>query len=592
MIKIKSVTMKNFLSVGAVTQSVDLTKTGITLVLGENLDLGGNGSRNGVGKSTLLQAISYGLFGLPLTNIKKDNLVNKVNQKSMSVSINFENNGHSYTIERGRKPAYFRYVVDNDHVNSQDTDEAQGENRDTQSEIEKILGMSHTMFKYIVGLNTYSEPFLSLGAGKQRELIEELLSITTLSQKSEKLKELIKTSKQEIEKEELKLRTIKLSNERIERSIAEVIKKQDAWHTQHDQEIETLEAAIAKLAQLDIDAELEMHKNANIYNELTSVSNQFKKDIALKSRHVSQLETQLNSLLSQYNSAMSKECPMCGQGLKDHSHANIIESLENKISVLDNQISTEKNSIADCQSQLDQVTTALSDMAAPNTFYSSFEQALGHKNTIDTLVRDLEKEKNRKNPYDDQYDSMQETIQPIDYAVLNGLVHDREHQEFLLKLLTNKDSFIRKRIIDQNLAYLNTRLHEYLDKLGLPHQVKFLNDLTTEISIFGQDLDFFNLSRGESNRLILGLSLSFRDIFENTNTAMNLLFIDELLDNGLDQIGLENCVEVLKNLSRERNKNIYLISHRDELVNRSTSVLSVVKESGFTWFNDNYESDT
>ena len=586
MLVVKAVSMKNFLSVGAVTQSVDLTKNGVTLVLGENLDLGGNGSRNGVGKSTLLQAISYGLFGLPLTNIKKDNLVNKVNQKNMSVSITFEKNGHSYTIERGRKPAYFRYIVDDSHVNSQDTDEAQGENKDTQAEIEKILGMSHTMFKYIVGLNTYSEPFLSLGAGKQREITEELLSITTLSQKSEKLKELIKTSKQEIEKEELRLRTMKLSNERIEKSITEVVKKADNWLSEHNAEIATLEAAIAKLAELDIDAELQMHKNANVFNELTAVSNQFKKDIALKTRHVSQLDTQLNGLLAQYNSAMNHECPMCGQGLKDHKHADIIGKLEEKIGVLDNQISTEKDSIADIQAQLDQVAPVLESMSKPNTFYQTLEQALDHKNTIDNLIRDLEKEKNRKNPYDDQYDSMQETIQPIDYAILNNLVQEREHQEFLLKLLTSKDSFIRKRIIDQNLAYLNSRLHEYLEKLGLPHSVKFMNDLTTQITIFGQDLDFFNLSRGESTRVILGLSLAFRDIFENTFTPINLIFIDELLDNGLDQIGLESCIELLKKLGKERNKNIYLISHRDELINHSNSVLSVVKESGFTWFND------
>jgi DNA repair exonuclease SbcCD ATPase subunit len=183
-------------------------------------------------------------------------------------------------------------------------------------------------------------------------------------------------------------------------------------------------------------------------------------------------------------------------------------------------------------------------------------------------------------------------MQPIDYDVINGLVKDREHQEFLLKLLTSKDSFIRKRIIDQNLSYLNSRLGEYLDKLGLPHTVKFLNDLTTEITILGQDLDFDNLSRGERTRLILGLSWSFRDIFENTNHAVNLMFVDELLDNGMDSAGLEGSIELLKKMDRERNKNVFVISHREELINRVGNILTVIKENGFSSFSYDYEAVT
>ena len=114
MLKLKSVSLKNFLSVGAVTQAVDLDRNGLTLVLGDNLDLGGNGSRNGVGKSTILQAISYGLYGEAITNIKRDNLVNKINGKNMAVSIEFELNGHIHKIERGRKPQFFRWMVDDE----------------------------------------------------------------------------------------------------------------------------------------------------------------------------------------------------------------------------------------------------------------------------------------------------------------------------------------------------------------------------------------------------------------------------------------------------------------------------------------------
>jgi DNA repair exonuclease SbcCD ATPase subunit len=152
----------------------------------------------------------------------------------------------------------------------------------------------------------------------------------------------------------------------------------------------------------------------------------------------------------------------------------------------------------------------------------------------------------------------------------------------LLKLLTNKDSFIRKKIIDQNLAYLNNRLTNYLDKLGLPHQVEFQNDLNVQITQLGQDLDFDNLSRGERNRLILGLSFAFRDVWESLYQNINLLFIDELIDSGMDTAGVENSLGVLKKIGRERNKNIFLISHKDELIGRVNHILKVIKENGFT----------
>ena len=165
----------------------------------------------------------------------------------------------------------------------------------------------------------------------------------------------------------------------------------------------------------------------------------------------------------------------------------------------------------------------------------------------------------------------------------------KEHQEFLLKLLTNKDSFIRKKIIDQNLAYLNNRLTYYLDKLGLPHLVEFQNDLSVEITQLGQDLDFDNLSRGERNRLILGLSFAFRDVWESLYQNINLLFIDELIDSGMDASGVENSLHVLKKIGRDREKNIFLISHRDELVGRVNYILKVIKEGGFTSYSDDLE---
>jgi energy-coupling factor transporter ATP-binding protein EcfA2 len=228
----------------------------------------------------------------------------------------------------------------------------------------------------------------------------------------------------------------------------------------------------------------------------------------------------------------------------------------------------------------------------PKTYYDTLEEALKHQNNLTSLEAALIKRTDEVDPYQEQIDDLKHTaIQEISWDNVNMLNSMKDHQEFLLKLLTNKDSFIRKKIIDQNLAYLNNRLTYYLDKMGLPHQVSFLNDLNVEITQLGQDLDFDNLSRGERNRLILGLSWAFRDVWESLYQSINLLFVDELIDNGLDANGVENALGVLKKMARERKKNIFLISHKDELIGRVNNVLKVIKENGFTYYANDLEID-
>jgi DNA repair exonuclease SbcCD ATPase subunit len=177
----------------------------------------------------------------------------------------------------------------------------------------------------------------------------------------------------------------------------------------------------------------------------------------------------------------------------------------------------------------------------------------------------------------------------ITYDKLNDLTRLQDHQDFLLKLLTNKDSFVRKRIIDQNLSYLNSRLTHYLDRIGLPHTVIFQNDLTVEIQELGRDLDFDNLSRGERNRLIISMSWAFRDVWESLYGAINLLFIDEMIDSGMDTSGVEAALALLKKMARERHKSIWLVSHKDELAGRVNNLLKVVKENGFTSYSTDVE---
>jgi DNA repair exonuclease SbcCD ATPase subunit len=585
MLKIKDVTAKNFMSIGAQTQAVKFDNGQLTLVLGHNLDLGGDGSRNGTGKTTIINALSYALYGDALTNIKKDNLINKTNGKNMIVSVDFDINGREYRIERGRRPNILRLFVDGNETKGDD--DAQGDSRETQKEIEKIIGFPHTMFKHIIALNTYTEPFLSMRPNDQRDMIEQLLGITDLSAKAELLKELLKVSKDTIKEEEIKIQTIEASNQRIEKNIAEIENRSRAWARSFQEKLTGMETAIQTLAELDVDAEIAAHKTNAVAKEQSDIQDTLEKELKTASLSLKRSDTTLAELRSNLSNAENGVCPACNQGTAHlDTHADYMADLVKKI--------TEEQVYNDGRATSCKELTAAVDLLdvpkAVPTFYKTVEEAYEHKHNLDTLALQYQEKSEEQNPYVEQIEGLRDTgLQQVDFDYINQLTETKEHQEFLYKLLTSKDSFIRKRIIDQNIAYLNHRLAYYLEKIGLPHEVKFSSDLGVEITEYGRDLDFDNLSRGERNRLILSLSWAFRDIYESLNHQMNLMCIDELIDSGMDTMGVESALSILKKMHREQGKNIFLISHKEELVGRVNHVLTVIKEGGFTSYNTDTE---
>ena len=582
MIKIKELTVKNFMSVGNQTQAVDFSKTSLTLVLGENLDQGGDdsGSRNGTGKTTIVNALSFALFGNALTNIKKDNLINKINNKNMLVTLSFEKDGVNYRVERGRKPTLMRFFVDDQEQETAETDDAQGDMRETQKDLDDLLGMSHDMFKHIVALNTYTEPFLSMRANDQRVIIEQLLGITLLSEKADTLKELIKETKDLVTQESADIEAAKRSNDKIQQSVDSLITRQSAWNSQHDQELEKMGRAIVELESVDIDAELAKHAELKAYDEKSAKLKSLNKERATLDSATAQAERSVTKYERELALLANKTCHACEQELHDHKHESMTATAQGHLDEAKKYFDKVAKDLTKIRKEID----AIGELTAkPITYYDTLEQALKHQNNLKTLENQLTIKVGETDPYQEQIDELRNTaMQEISWDSVNELNLLKDHQEFLLKLLTSKDSFIRKKIIDQNLAYLNNRLTYYLDKMGLPHTVLFQNDLTVVITQLGQDLDFDNLSRGERNRLIISLSFAFRDVWESLYQQINLLFVDELIDNGLDASGVEGALGILKKMSRERKKNIFLISHKDELIGRVNNVLRVIKENGYT----------
>jgi len=708
MIIIKELTIKNFLSVGNVTQKIHFNRSDLTLILGENRDLGGDGARNGTGKSTIVQALCYALYGTVLNNIKKDNLINLTNGKGMLVTVDFEVNGSEYRIERGRKPNTLKFFVDNTEQEfSEDENESQGDSRETQLTIESVIGISAEMFKHIVALNTYNEPFLALKAADQREIIEQLLGITLLSEKAEGIKELNRNVKEQIQAEEFKIRGLQDANTKIQEQIDSLKRRQTLWLAKKDEDITTYTNQLIELYKIDIDQEIASHRSLVTYNdnqtklttakthldsEMAKLSKRYNDAVIAYKREKDTIVTQMNSLknidihieisnlkiiseirektitrdntkklfdasnatctrlskdIAIINAELVKlydhKCYACGQDYHDETHKFTLKSKENQLAELQADLATAENqsqeyntilngigtipsipavhyktledainhkstidSLADktiklqenfnktqslyendvdaLNKQYDDTVREIGELGTkPVTVYKTLEQALKHQSTVEKLEQSLERRVEEVDPYSDQINDMESnSITEISYTMLNQLTTTLKHQEYLLDLLTNKKSFVRKKIIEQNLNYLNSRLTLYLDKMGLPHRVKFQNDLSVEITELGRELSYGNFSRGESTRLILSLSFAFRDVWENLYQGINLLFVDEMIDNGLDSVGVENAIGLFKELGRRRDKSVWLISHRDDLMSRVGNVLHVIKEGGFT----------
>ena len=681
---LKDVTLKNFLSVGACTQAVNFDRTDLTLILGENLDLGGDGARNGTGKTSLIQGLSYALFGVPINSIRKDNLVNRTNGKNMLVTLSFSVDGIEYKIERGRKPNLLRFYV-NSTLQKQDEDAAQGENKETQAAIERVINMSADMFRHIVALNTYSEPFLALKNNEQRAIIEQLLGITILSEKAEVVKKLMTDSKDAIRTEEFRIKAVEEANKRILEQIDGLKRRQRLWVTKKDADLSAYIESYDALSRIDITAELQSHKDLVVYNQNKLINQNYmalvarstawfeknQKDIVelqktYDKKNSIDIEAELknHSLVTSYNQRVKDKatqdadikratgdcvrydkeikkleaeiaqlhehkCYACGQELHDDQHTVVLaakeESLqiaigghntaldylvhlgENKIELgkmpstlykteaeafkHSSELEGIKQKIADKQNETDPYADQAAELLPsvttagkqPVTVYDTEAEAVTHSSTVANLLTQIENKSGETDPYEEQIvDMEQKALQVTNFDTINSLTKTMDHQKFLLELLTSKDSFVRKKIIDQSLVFLNTRLSHYLERLGLPHQVIFQNDLNVEITELGRELDYGNLSRGEANRLILGLSLSFRDVWENLYSPINLLVVDELIDAGMDATGTENSISILKELARNRHKSVWLISHKDELTSRVSNILKVVKENGFT----------
>lgn len=703
MLSIKRISMRNFFSFGNAPQIVDLDSTDLVLVLGKNNDAAigddSEGRRNGVGKSAIIQGIVYGLYGKSISNdIKIPNLINKINGKNCEVTIDFDKDGVEYRIERGRSPTFFNLLTLEN--GKEVVDESRGEKKDTQEDLNEILGISQLLFEHIVVLNANVEPFLSLSQQKQRELIEELLGITQLTEKANLLKDMHRETKRLSDHEKFKVDTITESNKRIVQSIeslqiranefeqkrtsvienitqnlsdyddfnfdtlfeqallmeeainhnnkranleirlAQLVEKHEEYSNSLLIKKNKIFSSIEELSKFDIDHEINLHEALSTWNSLEQSLKEVLSTKRFKEQQIKGMSDKISyqeKLLFNENQKLidisNKKCPLCKNSLEhDSKHADIKQKSEEEVQKISTIIENLTIELQTLQNEIKELNIfELPDK--PSTFYSTLSEAKLHEHKLEelksqsnvtdiniydeelmsafeelesienkeyietfnthevrdlqhsfnSLVSSLEREKASENPFIEQIETLKtNSIQDVDYNEYNELVKLAEHQDYLTKLLMNKDSFVRRRILEQNTSFLNERLSYFVEMCGSEHNVKFLNDLSVEIESKGQYFDFKQLSRGERTRINIAVSCAFRDTYESLYQNINILMCDEYIDVGLDGDGVIKVWNIFQDFSAIRRKNVFVISHKEELISKADTILMITKEDSFS----------
>lgn len=566
MIIFKSVKWKNFLSTGNAWTEIILDKTNNTIIIGEN----------GSGKSTVLDALCFGLFGKPFRKINKPQLVNSVNEKSLEVIIEFVNGGNEYKVIRGMKPNKFEI-----YCNEMMLDQTASV-KDYQENFEKnIVKLSYHAFTQIVilGSSTFV-PFMQLPSQQRREIIEDLLDIKIFTAMNILLKEKLNNNRDEIQ--EVK-NAINLENEKLK------------VHTKY---IAELEAAATKRKD-NIEAKLKENKNklAKIGNTGVEITTQVTAlnatidDVTEVRNSLNDIGTNLNSLNQEIKTTKKKMsfyenndvCPTCESPISKEIKTKYIDEYQKEIEDIHSNISELKrlneentkrsNEIVAVEIEIDNLTNKLlklkQDAKLLNTVIKSLETDLKEH----TSEHNLDEENKTVN-------EIKKLIKSLDKEQEKYL-HEKELLDIAQELL--KDKGIKTQIVRQYIPIMNKLINKYL--AAMEFFVNFeLDDNFDELikSRHRDEFSYASFSEGEKMRIDLALLLTWRSIAKMKNsTNTNLLILDEVFDASLDSNGCDEFMKLLEELGK--NTNIFVISHKgDSLQDKFRSVIRFEKHKNFS----------
>ena len=563
--------LRNFLSFGNAYTDIDLTAEGTILINGENID---NGGANGVGKTTIINAICYALYNNPFDKISLKRLINNTNGEKdtlMEVSLRFLKGDKEYEIYRCR----------GSETNIEISCDGQDITLDSVAENDKmvveIIGYSYELFTNVIVFAGGMEPFLLKSVGDQRKLIEELFNITILSEKAKTLKEKIKITEGDINIQEAVIREQQNAVARYNKQVADAEARILKWEEDKETSIAKIKAQLESIDGIDFEAEKARHEELKITSDGVKILRQLSQ---ASEKKVREAITKCSKIGKELEHLRESKCPYCLQQFAD-AGAKIAE-LEKQEEALSAEIDELKKEFEETDANL-KAAEELEKQIKESIEHPNLDALLKIRTDAEVLRGKLKQTEASTNPHLEAFEALlTESVKETNTKKLDELKTLLEHQQFMLKLLTDKNSFLRRSIINETIPFLNDRLNYYTSELGLPHLVNFADDMSCTVSEYGRELDFGNLSNGEKKRVNIAMSLAFRDVLHHLHGRANCMFIDELDGGALDLPGVDSIIRVLKKKSRDDNLAIWIISHRPEMGGRFDTEITVRKENGFS----------
>lgn len=559
----KKLTIRNFLGFGNKPQVIDLERTGITSIRGMNRDAPGTDSSNGAGKTTIFNAISYVLFDEGIEPIKSDEFVNWTNKKNMMVTIEFEQNGISYSISRGRKPK--KMVITKDGVDITPRTDVE-----CNKLIVGILGMDVELFTNSELFTSSGQTYMRMKPSQQKQFMERLLGMNILSDRAQNIKNAAKenTNRKALLEKELTLK--QAENERVIRNIDQL--KEKLIDVDNSSELETLKSELDKLESIPLK---DMVKVYVAIEELVDKKNEIESRVVEHGGLMEEAKRRVEKYTGELEELKDGKCPRCKQEYHDDEE---IERISTLIDEQTDLVEQTKDKLRGMAVELNDVNEQLDGIDEPEL---TLEEIQDINNNIITLKHQIaEKSGGESEIIQDQINLLESEIHDlgeITTAIEKCDVLD-EHYKLIIKLLTNSKSFIRMRIIDKYIPYINMKTNEYLEKLGSLHRVEINPDLTNVISYRRKAISFGNLSTGQKLRINFAMCLAFRDYVSNTRGKSNLLMLDEVMD-GADRSFVEAAFDVLND---KDNINTMIISHREMVRELVDDEIVVIMRGGFS----------